>query len=200
MAWIAGDILRAAAELAGTSPAVGVELASLAEHAGLERKQASESCAVLVDLGFLDRLQPGRFQVTPAGLVALAEGSPMKSGPKGPVPKGRSRGLRQLAWRAMRMEKKFTLPELQGLICDGDEKDAYSNLQQYASFLVRAGYLIVLPKKAQGGAPTSNGHNRYLLDAAMDTGPLAPVYRKKSGEAYDPNTQKAWKLEQEARA
>ena len=197
MAWIAGKILQAAADLAGHEPSIGVDVDSIANHTGLTTRQVSHSCSILTDLGLMARIQVGRYQITPNGIIAMKEGRPVKSGPKNAVPRADTRGLRKLAWRAIRMEKKFTLPELQGLICTGEEKDANSNLLKFVRFLVKAGYLIVLPRKAASSLPTSNGLNRYFLDETMDTGPLAPVYRQKTGEAFDPNTQKVWALKSE---
>jgi DNA-binding MarR family transcriptional regulator len=192
MAWIAGQILSAAARM----PQSEVAGADLEAAAGLSPAQVSNSCRVLVKLGFLERRAPGVFRLTEAGRAAIAEGAKIASGSKAARPRERTRGLRKQAWAAMRMGHKFTLESLMELACDGGEADAYANLKKYVSALLKAGYLALL-RKAPGASRHSNGLNRYLL--VKDTGPKAPVWRARSGEIFDPNTNEIVKLPAAAR-
>lgn len=180
--WIAGDILGWVAVQQGRA-----KLDALAEALGLSRKRVSESAAGLVKLGFLERLEPGEYQLTEAGAVVLAEGTlRLKSGPKGPMPRKTPVGLRKKAWAAMRTRPKFTVGDLLELVADGSEKDAPNNLSQYVAALEKAGFVVKLPRKKAGEALTSNGFNVYLL--VRNTGSKAPVWRVKDGAVYDPNT------------
>ena len=93
--------------------------------------------------------------------------------------------LRQRAWNAMRMSGAFTIGDIVMAAASGSERDADNNLQRYFCALVKARYLTVLPVRARGTKPTSNGFKRFRL--LKDTGPIAPVYRANKGCLFDHN-------------
>lgn len=100
------------------------------------------------------------------------------------APRKVTRGLRQRAWWVMRRHGVFTLPELLATLATGTERDAENNLGKYVRALARAGIL-----KAEGRAApervTSNGCLRYRL--VVNNGRLAPVWRARANQVYDPN-------------
>jgi hypothetical protein len=95
--------------------------------------------------------------------------------------------LRERVWRALRLRRKASIPDLVMLVAEGGERDIESNIGKYLSALGRAGYLQKLPLRERGTALTSNGYIRWWL--VQDTGPLAPVWRVKADTVYDPNTE-----------
>lgn len=120
----------------------------------------------------------GLYELTDAGRSALSQGQEFASGPvRGSV--RRPNSLRTRAWRAMRIKRKFSVPELCGMLCDGTSADPEGNLEQYVLPLARAGYLADLPRMMDGTP-------RYLL--VKDTGPLAPAWNKQRRCLTDPNT------------
>lgn len=98
-----------------------------------------------------------------------------------------STGLRERAWRLMRIVPRFTLDEMLFTLADGSERDAPSNLQRYIRALERVGVVKRLTRRAPGEAPTSNGHVVWRL--ARDLGRQAPVWRSAEQKLWDPNSQ-----------
>jgi predicted transcriptional regulator len=184
MSWIAKDILTAVAALAEDNPCVTLD--QLESHTQLERNRIIDSANILVKRGFIKRSGRGCYQLTESGTPIIATGMAMKSGPKGRMPRQKTRGLRQKAWHVIRNKRKFTLDDIKLTICQGDERNAHSNLSKYLRSLVQAGYLKILPRKVQGNGPTSNGRQVYLL--VSDTGRLGPVWRQTRNSLFDPNT------------
>lgn len=161
----------------------------LATATGLEHRAVSAAAAKLVRDDLVERVARGCFQLTAAAREALASGTEVvfRSGPRGPTPRTRpvAGSLRARLWHAMRIREKFTIGDLLGLAAQ-DETQAPCNAGRYLSDLARAGYVRVLARRAPGHKPTSNGCLRYSL--IRNTGPLAPIVRRKRAEIYDPNT------------
>lgn len=128
-----------------------------------------------------------RYSCTDAGRAFLAAGKRLTSGPRGKQPGKRlyADTLRERVWRAARIKRKFSLPELLEIAARGEDRDAESNAGKYLRALKRAGFLAELPTRARGLAPTSNGCKRYLL--VRDTGPQAPRWLPHRGIVFDPN-------------
>lgn len=158
----------------------------LAEILPLTRAQVSSACARLISRALVVRIETGCFRATGDGLVALARGVDIKSGPRGPRPAGApARRVRHVTqrdrlWQAMRIKGKFSVPELLELA-----GGSAANAQRYLARLARAGYLLELPRRGAGTAPTSNGFKRWAL--IRDTGPLAPLWRPRLRQVFDPN-------------
>jgi len=190
MSWIAKDILKAMSELAENNPDVSLD--QLQNHTQLERKRIVNSADILVRRGFIDRNSPGRYRLTEFGTASLAAGMSMTSGPKGSSPRKKTWGLRQKAWNVIRNKRKFTLDDIRLTVCQGDERNARSNLGKYIRSLVLSGYLKVLPRKAKGNKPSSNGQQVYLL--MNNTGRQAPVWRQANRSVFDPNTKEEYPL------
>lgn len=189
MAWIAEAVLTAIKE-SGMRECITEE--RLLELTDLTKRKVQESCRRLCHSGLLEKTAEGCHTITKAGIEALAAGAHYRSGPKDAKQNGKriwKNTLRIRIWRAIRIRRKFTVPEIITLVVDDSARgDVTSNVQKYVRALAKAGYLIEMAKREQGGATTSNGYKRWWLTDAKDTGPLAPVYRARQSSVFDPNT------------
>lgn len=199
--WISQTVMDAVKQL--VCPRGCVKHHAIVKHTGLTGRQVANACAKLVEHGYMvrenyadDTVKPGCYRLTKLGQAALEEGARLTSGPKGPTGQIRPHAdsLRDRAWRAMRIRRKGSIPELIGLLLDagGDEADtkrATNNLQKYFRQLALAGYLMEMRRDAPESL-TSNGAKRYLL--VRDTGPLAPITQERAGTMYDQNERKAY--------
>lgn len=199
--WTSQTVMAAVKAL--VCPKGCVKHAAIVKHTGLTAKQVVNACAKLVEHGFLKReayadnsVKPGCYHITALGLAALDEGTRLASGPKGPTgkPKPRPDGLRDRAWRLLRIRRKASVPELVGLLLDADGDDdavvrAQNNLSKYLRQLVFAGYLIEMRREAPQ-SPTSNGAKRFLL--VRDTGPLPPIPQPQFKKVFDQNEGKQY--------
>jgi len=163
--------------------------AEIAEIVQRPRRQVATITGRLVLSGAVERKERGCFRLTKDGEARLDAGDKFTSGPRGPLK--RTRGprrdrLRQRAWNAMRIKRRFTLEDVLTLAMTGDEKDPLSNLGRYLNALVKAGILSVRGSRARapGDAPTSNGVKVFRME--KDTGDIAPSV-KKTG-VFDHNT------------
>lgn len=202
--WIGQTVMEAVRKL--VCPRGCVKHAAIVKHTGLTSKQVANACAKLVEHGYLkretysdDSVKPGCYHLTTLGQVALEEGARLTSGPKGPTgkPKTRANGLRDRAWRVLRIRRKASVPELVGLLLDADKGDmavqrAQNNLNKYLLQLARAGYLVEMRREAPQ-SPTSNGAKRFLL--VRDTGSLPPIPQPKIGKVFDQNEGKQYDVE-----
>lgn len=186
MKWTAEQLLQAIAQ---ASPSECITEAHMVEITGLSARQVEHAALKLRKYGLLEKTGQGCHILTESGREAAAAGKTLRSGPTAwTSPKVNKDSLRIRAWRAMRIRRKFSIPDLCMLVAQGGEKDIESNVGKYVRALTRAGYLIEMPKRERGTALTSNGFKRWWLQDDMDTGPLAPVWRVAAGEIYDPNT------------
>ena len=161
----------------------------LVKMTGLKPKQVEDATQNLHKNGFIKRVDPGCYRITQAGIIALESQEKMRSGPKsGTAVKIHKNTLRIRIWRAIRIRKSFSIPELEGIVSTGAEKDVVSNIGKYLRALESAGYLIRLGKKLRGTSLTSNGFLRWRLDPLKDTGPQAPIWRQSKATLFDPNT------------
>ena len=170
--------------------------ARLIELTGLKSQQVESSTSLLKQHGFIKMVEPGCYQITYEGIMALETNLNMRSGPKKPRKNVRifKNSLRTRVWRAIRIRQNFSIPELIGLVAKGDEKDIESNIGKYLHALELAGYLIRMKKRLPGTAITSNGFSRWRLDQLKNTGPEAPVWRQRKGILFDPNTEEETSL------
>ena len=188
MAWIAEKILTAIRD-SGMRECVTEE--RLLDLTGLSKRQVQDSCRLMRHHGLLTKTAEGCHQVTKAGMEAINAGARYRSGPKDEKHNGKRiwvGTIRIRIWRAMRIRRKFSVPEIITLVADESSGDMTSNVQKYIRALAKAGYLIELPKREAGSAPTSNGYKRWWLTDEKDTGPKAPVWRPDRRTVFDPNT------------
>lgn len=199
--WTSQTVMEAIKAL--VCPKGCVKHAAIVKHTGLASRQIANACAKLVEHGYLKRdlysdttVKPGCYHLTSLGLAALDEGAKLTSGPKGPTgkPKVRPDGLRDRAWRLLRIRRKASAPELVGLLLDADSNGqesarAQNNLNKYLRMLVRAGYLSEMRREAPT-SPTSNGAKRFLL--VRDTGPLSPIPQPQFNAVFDQNEGKKY--------
>lgn len=199
--WVSQAVMDAVQELA--CPKGCVKHTAIVKHTRLKSRQVADACAKLAEHGYLkrevysdDTVKPGCYHLTTLGRTALAEGRKFASGPKGPTGKVRTRpdGLRDRAWRLLRIRRKASVPEIVGLLLDAgsdsdDIKRAENNLSKYLRPLVRAGYLTEMRREAPQST-TSNGAKRYFL--VRDTGLLPPIpqFDKTKKTVYDQNEEK----------
>lgn len=177
--------------LLALSEACSASVPELARTTGLSLEQVSRSACILVRRKLAIREVVGMYRISEAGIEAIASGKSIASGPQAPLAgiKVIRDSFRQRLWRAIRLERKGTIGDFVGLILGPteDEAKATANAQHYILNLCRAGYMVRLPGKAAGTAPTSPGFGRYLM--VNDTGPLAPAFRRAGGRhLYDANT------------
>jgi len=153
----------------------------------ISRKKLVMATCIMIETGYLERVERGCYQLTDMGKQAQAEGLVIKSGPRGPIPrlKARRKSMTVRLWRSMRMHQKFSINDL---LIDSvrDEKTGRDMASRYLRGLEQAGYVFRLQVKAPGTSLTSNGFVRWSL--IRDTGPQAPVLRR-DGTVFDPNTQ-----------
>lgn len=172
-------------------PGADPTIDEVAERSGLSRRRVSDAVAVLVRQGLAVRSEIGRLRLTEAGELARAEGRRRAAGPSAPAGPGdpRPAGLRTRVWRALRMLRKASLPELLEIAATDAETAATgrtaNNAGRYLAALAAAGVVTVMPDRDPGTAPTSNGFKRYLL--VEDLGPLTPVFNGRAGTLRDPN-------------
>lgn len=188
MAWIAEQVLTA---IRDERICACITEERLVMVTGLTKRKVQESCRKLCHSGLLMKTGEGCHTITKAGLEALAAGARYRSGPKDSKQSGKrvwKNTARILIWRAIRLRRKFSVPEIITLVADETRGDMTSNVQKYVRALAKAGYLIELPKREAGTALTSNGYKRWWLTDDKDTGPEAPVWRPDRRTVYDPNT------------
>lgn len=154
----------------------------------LTRRQISDAAACLLRRGYMHWLGPGKYQLNDAGHDAAANGEVITSGPLGSRKRVKEvrNTLRERAWRSMRLRRRFTVPDLVSDAATEDDGQPADNIQRFLRSLRDAGYVVELPRRAEGAAVTSNGFKRWML--AKDTGPRAPVYRPRSNRLHDFNT------------
>lgn len=168
----------------------------LIELTGLSKIQVESSTMLLRHHGFIKVVDKGCYRITQSGITALNTGTSLRSGPKGgqQAPKVHRDSLRIRVWRAIRIRKIVSMPELLQIVTKGTEKDAESNVSKYIRALENSGYLIRMNKRQRGTAITSNGFARWRLDLERDSGPMAPVWRQGKDTVFDPNTGKEHEL------
>ncbi len=168
----------------------GRDLNILVSASGLSRKQVLRALGRLMNNKLVVRVGrdlPAFYRVTEKGRAMTTAGRRVTSGPKGPhtAPrKMQQNTFRARLWKAFRVKRKATIPELVEIASGGGEKNPHNNAQQFLRRLVRAGVATMLPLRARGFAPTSNGFGRYAL--IRDLGPLCPQI--KPGSLFDPNS------------
>lgn len=169
--------------------------ARLVEITGRDAKSVEMSCLKLRKHGLLVKTERGCHKLTVAGRAAFTQGTAdLRSGPKGPhiAPRVKAGTVRDRAWRAMRLKRKFSVADLVMLCAEGGERAIDSNLRKYLKALESVGIVRQLKVREPGTALTSNGFVRYLLIEDRDTGPKAPVWRLAHRKVYDPNTEKTY--------
>jgi len=161
----------------------------LAAELELTNRQISDAASALIQKNLLERVELGCFQLSAAGRAAAARSESITSGPNGPhsAPRSAQRNtLRQRAWAAMRIQRRFTVQDILTAATTGEEVRAQNNLQRYFKVLCSAGVLRRLPKRQPGSAPSSNGFVQYTL--VRDLGHIAPSHRMKARTLFDHNS------------
>jgi predicted transcriptional regulator of viral defense system len=179
--------------LSALVPNACMTLDEIAEASGVPRLGVPRAVNRLILRGFVERIARGCIQLTQAGATALAEGTPLNSGPIAPHRQmnNRSGSARERFWQAIRLRQKFTLADLQ-ILALKDGEQGYSNIRIYVGRLEKAGYLRALMRDQSSAISTmSRGQKRWAL--VRDSGPCAPITRQRGGawEVFDPNTQEA---------
>ena len=162
-------------------------ISELEAQLDLTRRQVSDAAAILLRRDYLMRMEPGCYQLTDGGVAAFEKGEVITSGPRGEhtVCRVSENTFRQRAWLSMRTRGRFTIGDL---VCDAatpDDRNPINNVTRYLNALTRAGYVIELPRRIAGTAPTSNGYKLFAL--ARNTGRGAPIHQPTKGVLRDPN-------------
>lgn len=160
-------------------------LEQTARRLTLTHQEASRAAGRLIVRGYVDRLERGVYEATVEGLRAKREGRDLASGPRRPHA-GQRRAmrdtLRQRAWTAMRVLKRFTVADLAVASRKRGEGDPSHNLGAYLRALSAADIVVELPVRADDGVPTSNGLKVYRL--LRDTGATAPQWRQARRQVF----------------
>ncbi|MFG1409481.1 hypothetical protein V5G24_00075 [Xanthobacter sp. VTT E-85241] len=183
-----GAATRLEAIVRTIGPAKCLTTAEIAGAIGIPNKQVATACCRLITGQIIERVEVGCFRLTAEGKKVARGERRLRSGPRsrltGPrVP--RPTTLRQRAWAAMRLSRRFTVGEIVTLAATAEETKAEAHLVKWFGLLVRAGYVALLPRRVPGTSPTSNGAKCWAL--LKDTGEIAPVIRP-DGSVYDYNT------------
>lgn len=111
----------------------------------------------------------------------------VKPGPKGPnaVVRRFPDSLRQRAWNAMVIKRKFSLSDIVRCACKGGERQARNNIGRYITALTRVGVLAEMKRRLPPTSETSNGEKRWLL--VQELGRIAPALQR-NGQIFDPNS------------
>lgn len=164
-------------------------IAELEADLGLSRRQVSDGAAKLAMRKYLCRMERGCYQLSDLGLVAASEAEVITSGPIRPDTK-RVRTkventFRDRAWRSMRFRRQFTIGDIVADARTDADADPDNNVARYLRYLKAAGYVSELRTRQPGTRLTSGGFKRFSL--VKDSGPIAPVYRPKTGTLHDYN-------------
>ena len=162
----------------------------LAAATGMDRRAVAATVGKLIMRGLAERLEIGRYRLTTAGEKSAARQEILTSGPKRKQT-GRRRQPRntffQRVWAVMRMQRRFSVPELMQLAASPKERGgSVDSLHRYLRALEQAGYVRRLRSREPGTRPGSNGFVRWIL--VRDTGPVAPALRVRERQLIDRNT------------
>jgi predicted transcriptional regulator len=162
----------------------------LAEVTGRSVHKVGNLIQTLTSHGLVTMKTLGCYRVTEEGHAFLAGRSQVRltAGPKAAHGANRNSedSLTARAWRALRIKKKATIPEIMETIAA--EPKQYAQVGRYLRALVDAGLVKRLPRKVRGQGMGNNGYVQHLL--ITDLGPLAPVWKVKAGILRDPNSGK----------
>ena len=174
----------------------GISLDDLASRLPIARKAIAKAAGKLIQRGYVERAEAGVYALTLTGREALAEGKSLKSGPhrglrKHPVYRDT---LTQRAWAAMRLQPRFTLGDLVTLAAKEDDGQPGKSLQRFVHRLKATGYVVELPARAKGVAPTSPGCKVFRL--VRDSGDQAPRWLDRQQAMKDWNTREVFPARQ----
>ena len=159
----------------------------MAQALGVSRAQAVNAAQKLMQRNYLMKMAVGCFQLSPDGAAAAQAGITITSGPKGKTGAiATHRGtLRERAWTAMCIHRRFTIGDVVAAAGRDEEKNARENVRKYISALCRAGYVKEMSRRVPGTSIGSNGFKQFVL--AKNTGPRAPVFRAELDVIHDFN-------------
>jgi hypothetical protein len=192
MTTLAQSLLTVMAAEAGPDGCVLIQ--RLGEVTGRSVHKVGNLLETLTDRGLATMRSAGCYRVTAEGEAFLAGRSQVRltAGPKAAhgAKRNSEDSLTARAWRALRIKKKATVPEIMETIA-ADPKQ-YAQVGRYLRALVDAGLVKRLPRKLRGQGMGNNGYLQHLL--VEDLGPLAPVWKVKAKTLRDPNSGKLYEL------
>lgn len=166
-----------------------IKIDTIANKLDISTKSVCQSVGKLIDHGYVTRSCTGVYRLTDKGKSLKNSGKTLIINP-GPEkgyqwPLTEKDTFRARAWRAMRIKQKFTVNDILTLAVNGDEKQPINQLHIYIKALVSVGFLIELHSREPGYCLTSPGFKRFAI--IEDAGYIAPIFRRKSKEVYNPN-------------
>ncbi len=163
-----------------------IHLPEIASRCGISRRQAQLAALALKRRRLLSQAGlRGAYSVTDAGRAWLAEGrQPVAN--EGRRARTVTRGIRERAWWHLRAHQCATVKELLSTHASPELKAPRVTLVKYFSALARAG---VLARRV----PVAGGEAVWSLK--RDLGPHTPVWRERSAEIWDPNSDRVLKVE-----
>lgn len=165
-----------------TTETLAAKVAEIAPR--MNRKDTVRVIGRLISLGHAERREVGCYMLTAEGAAHLAAGAKYRPGPQGKlntIRRPRRTTFRDLLWKALRIRKKASVPELVELAGEKGKSSA----KDFMAALVKAGICAEL-RRQPGTAITSNGFKRYAL--IKDVGPATPLVRRGGKEVFDPNS------------
>jgi hypothetical protein len=190
-------------QLSAALGAVGRYPCSLCEAADrlpLDPQTAFAIIGRAIALDLVDRDAEGFLGLSERGRKFIVEGDtsvrPFIGSPTGarrPV----ADTLRQRGWTAMRISGRFTVASIAILARRPTDRYPEDELRRYFRALRSAGYLALLPVRA--GDPKAGAAAPQQWRLIRDTGPQAPVLRKRGTLMFDPNLGEHAPVEREAR-
>ncbi len=183
-----------------SAPAM-ITTAALAAATGIDRHDVVNVVDRLSKRGLVTKAKLGKYQRTAAGDRVIAEGRVIRPGPSRPgidaggKPQERAiRGDRAdggntlvtRAWRALRHQRKATIPELLEIAATGNEKWPAGQVGKYLKILSEHGIVAAITRRKDGIAPTTNGFKQWVL--LKDLGPKPPMWRASKRQLVDRNT------------
>lgn len=170
------------------------QLGGLSEKLSRDRRSIVKAVQVLkgrdlVQIVVADECRTTRYALTEAGRERAESGVPINAG-QGPRPRKKTAGLRECAWWELRAHGVTSLFQILMNHASGSEKAADVNLYKYLVALERASIL------ARHGVriPARQSRGRVQWRLVLDLGVLAPVWRQKAQEVYDPNGDKVYPM------
>jgi hypothetical protein len=179
--------IAALAGAVGTGPTTMIEAS---DRLGFQPGLTAALIGRAVALDLIGRDADGLLALTERGRTFLTEGTTdtrsaitSASGARKPV----ADTLRQRGWAAMRLSSRFTTGTIAKLAARVTDTWPEDNLRRYILALCRAGYVVRLPKRV--GQPEVGAAAPMQWKLVRDTGPHAPVLRRRGTCFYDPNLQ-----------
>ncbi|MXR36739.1 hypothetical protein [Craterilacuibacter sinensis] len=165
-------------------------------NTGLTESQVHAAVRRLLAAKLVYRPEPGVLALTDSGhyTARLGKFRRQRTASQGCKPRPtRRHSLRAKVWRSIRNQQKFSVGDVLGRICTDNPSTMRGAVLAVIRQLESAGYVVPMARRtgADGKAEA-----RWMM--MRNTGFEAPVWRPKTRELYDPNTEEVFQIVREA--